>query len=158
MRGYRARGYRARGYRVRDYRRARVHPLTSQQIDFSESLLALMKHWIEKFGNAFRGLVSGVSGQSSFAVHGLASVLVVAFAILLRCSPVQWIVLLLCITLVWATEMMNSALEHFAKGVSPKQNAEVGKALDIASAAVLLASLGAALIGTIVFATQLLKL
>ena len=63
--------------------------------------------------------------------------------------------LVLCIALVWSLELMNSAVEFLASGLCDHQNPLVGKALDTASAAVLVASIGSAVIGAIVFATQI---
>ncbi|RMF37296.1 MAG: diacylglycerol kinase family protein [Planctomycetota bacterium] len=113
-----------------------------------------MRHWIDKFCNAFRGVGLGVHGQSSFIVHALAVVGVIVAAILLRCDVWQWSVLLLCMALVLGFEMFNSALERLAQGLCREHNPQVGQALDIASAAVLVAALFAAAIGILVLVSQ----
>ncbi len=113
-----------------------------------------MKHWIDKFANAFRGIGLGVRGQTSFIVHALVAAGVIAAATYLRCAVWQWSVLLLCMALVLGLEMLNSALERLAKGLCNDHNPDVGQALDIASAAVLVAAGFAALIGTLVLVSQ----
>ncbi len=113
-----------------------------------------MKHWIGKFGNALRGLRSGAAGQSSFAVHIPTAVMVLVLAWLLRCQVWQWCVLGLCIAMVLSLELMNSAVENLARGLCGEHNEQVGKALDIAGASVLVASIAAALIGTAIFGQQ----
>lgn len=115
-----------------------------------------MTHWVNKFRCAFRGLGFGIAGQSSFYVHIPIAMAVLALAALLHCSAVQWCVLVLCIALVWSLELMNSAVEFLARGLCDHQNPWVGKALDTASAAVLVASICSAVAGMIVFATQVL--
>ena len=65
---------------------------------------------------------------------------------------------MLCITVVLVLELVNSAIEFLAKGLCTEHNREVGKALDIASAAVLVASVGAGVIGALVLGERLLAL
>jgi diacylglycerol kinase len=110
--------------------------------------------WYEKFRDAFRGVRSGMRGQSSFQVHIIMAVAVIGVAALLRCSLFEWCILLLCIAGVLTAEMINSALEHFAKVVDKDHNPQLGEALDTGSAAVLFASLGAAVVGAIIFISR----
>jgi diacylglycerol kinase len=116
----------------------------------------MIKHWIRKFRNAFRGIWMGTQGQSSFLVHIPAAVLVPVVAYYLSCSAWQFTVLGLCIAMVLSLELVNSALEYLAKGLCQEENVDVGKALDIASGAVLVSSLAAALIGISIFLYQIL--
>jgi diacylglycerol kinase len=113
------------------------------------------RSWRDKFRDAFRGMGVGARGQRSFVVHLLIAALVVALAINLRVSLGEWCLLLLCIASVLTAEMFNSALESMAKAITHESHPHLGDSLDIASAAVLVASLGAALVGTIVFANRL---
>jgi diacylglycerol kinase len=116
-----------------------------------------LRHWVRKFRCAGMGIKSGARGQSSFVVHFSVSLLVLIFATILRCEVWQWCVLLLCIALVISLEYMNSALEHLAKGLCRDHNEDVGAALDMASAAVLVASIASVLIGVLVIGNQFLK-
>ena len=115
----------------------------------------MFKHWIDKFRNAFRGLRLGMLGQSSFSVHLPMTVLVLVVARILNCSLLQYGILLLCIALVLGLELMNSAVEHLARGLCNEHNDEVGKALDIASGAVLVAAIIASIVGIAIFVQQL---
>lgn len=113
------------------------------------------RSWPRKFRDAFRGVAVGVRGQSSFRVHFLFAVLVIAAAALMRASWIEWVVLLLCIAVVLAAEMFNSALESLAKAITDKHDPRLADALDTGSAAVLVAAIGAALVGGIVFLHRL---
>ena len=53
--------------------------------------------------------------------------------------------------MVLVAEMLNTAMEVLAKAVDPDVNPHVRDALDIGSAAVLLAAAGAVVVGGIVF-------
>lgn len=111
--------------------------------------------WKEKFRDAFRGLKLGVRGHSSFFIHFFFAALVVAGALVLRCEPQQWCLLLGCIGLVLTAELFNSAIETLFHGLDPASKARTKTCLDIAAGAVLMASLTAAIIGTIVFLQRL---
>ena len=117
-----------------------------------------MRLWTTKFRLAFAGLGKGMTGQSSFLVHIPTSVLVVLAAWFLECELWQWCVLLLCIGWVLSAELMNSAVEQLAKGLCREHNERVGAALDIASAAVLVSAIAAAIIGGIIFANRIAQL
>ncbi len=111
--------------------------------------------WSMKFNDALRGLKYGIRGQSSFFVHFFAAALVVAGAIALQCSAVEWAILLLCIGGVLATELINSALEVMHRGLDSATRERNYKALDIGAGAVLLASVTAAIVGAVVFISRL---
>jgi diacylglycerol kinase len=109
------------------------------------------RSWAQKFRDAFRGLKAGVRGQNSFLVHGLVAVAVVVAGLLLRVTLTEWCLLTLCIFGVLVTEMFNSALESMAKAITGESHPHLGNSLDIGSAAVLLAALGASIVGSIIF-------
>jgi diacylglycerol kinase len=111
--------------------------------------------WGSKFRHAFNGVKLGVQGQSSFFVHFFMASAVVLAAVALDATLVDWCLLVLCITLVLSAEMFNSALEWLAKAVDTEHNPHLGGALDIGSAAVLLAAIGAVVVGCIVFIHRL---
>jgi undecaprenol kinase len=114
-----------------------------------------MAHWVNKFANALRGIRLGMAGQSSFLVHISVAFFVLVAAYVLQCTLWQWCLLTVCISQVLCLELMNSALESLAKGLCHEHNTQVGRALDIASGAVLLASLLSAVIGTTIFILQI---
>ena len=111
--------------------------------------------WFRKFRCAFRGLKQGVRGQGSFFVHFFVAAVVVAAGVVLRVNLYEWCLLVLCIAGVIAAELVNSALESMAKAISGRRNPHLGNALDIGSAAVLTASIGAAVVGAILFGHRL---
>ena len=109
-----------------------------------------LAEWSRKFLHAFRGIRIGSRGQNSFLVHIPTACFVLAAAAQLHVSTLEWCILVLCITIVFATELMNTALEHLAKAVTKEFNPHVRDALDIASAAVLITALGAAVVGALI--------
>ncbi|GAB6167396.1 diacylglycerol kinase [Thermostilla marina] len=117
-----------------------------------------VRTWSRKFGDAFRGLWYGIAGQSSFLVHFVVAAIVVICGLVLRVSPIEWCLLATAIVGVFAAELFNSALEWLAPAITEEYDDHIRTALDVASAAVLCASCGAAVVGLIVFTPHLLRL
>ena len=112
--------------------------------------------WSRKFADAFRGLSRAVKTQSSFAVHLLAAGAVVAAGAFFRVSAGEWCLLALAIGLVLMAEVFNTAIESLARAPGSRRHPRLRDALDMASAAVLLAAITAAVVGVIVFGPRLL--
>lgn len=113
------------------------------------------RSWHAKFGDAFRGLKLGIRGHSSFFVHFFVTALVLAASIVFRCTLIEWCLLLGCIGLVLTAELFNSAIETLFHGLDDGTKKRTFPCLDIAAGAVLLASITAALIGSIIFLRHL---
>jgi len=124
----------------------------------SQSVPRGQRSWLEKFRDAFRGVPLGVWGQNSFYAHFVVAAFVIATAVVLRVSTIEWCVLVLCITVVLTAEMFNTALEHISREVTGEFSQRIRDALDIGSAAVLMAAVGSVVVGTIVFLPRMLQL
>ena len=113
------------------------------------------RSWPRKFRDAFRGMKAGVRGQSSFFFHFFMTAGVIVAAMVLRVELIEWCILLTCITMVLTAEMFNSALESMAKAITGENDPHLGNSLDIGSGAVLLASIVAAIVGSLIFINRL---
>lgn len=100
----------------------------------------------QSFGYAFRGIWLVARSERNFQVHLGASVAVVALALWLRCTPIEWAILVLTMGLVLVAEALNTAIETVVDLVSPEYNTLAGHAKDIAAGAVLLAALTAVIV------------
>lgn len=115
--------------------------------------------WSRKFFDAFSGLSEAVYRQSSYYAHFTATIAVVFSAWYLgNFDAVRWSLLILCIVTVIAAEMFNTALESLARAVTLSYNPYIGRALNIASGAVLTLAFGAALVGIILFIESFYRL
>jgi diacylglycerol kinase len=119
------------------------------------SLLSFLKARIHSFKWAFLGIKDLFWKHPNAQVHVLATLLVVPLGIYLQLGRLEWALLVLCIALVLSMEALNSAVEYLADKVSPEHDPLIGKAKDIAAAAVLLASIGAALVGLLILGPPL---
>ena len=116
------------------------------------------RSWGAKFRDAFFGLWQGFRGESSFFAHFFMTSAVILAGIVLHVNMIEWCLLVICITVVLVTEMVNTALETMARAITEEPNPHIGGALDIGSAAVLISSIGAAVVGAIVLLNALAKL
>ncbi len=104
---------------------------------------------------ALRGVAWGVRTQSNFVIHLVLAAAVVIAGVALGVSWIEWCVLALCITIVLAAELFNTAIEHLARAITHEHHEEIRRALDTSAGAVLVAATGAAIAGAIVFGYRL---
>jgi diacylglycerol kinase len=94
--------------------------------------------------------------QPNARIHAVATVLVVALGAWLRISHHEWLAVVLAVVLVIGAEALNTALELAVDLSSPEWQPLARDAKDTAAAAVLVSSLGAAVVGCLVFGPKLL--
>lgn len=116
------------------------------------------KKRINSFKYAINGLKTVLETQANFMIHLIVAVLVTAAGLYFQVSVWEWSILVLTITIVLAAEIFNTAIEKLIDLVSPDYNILAGKIKDIAAGAVLIASLGAAIIGFAIFLPKILCL
>lgn len=76
----------------------------------------------------------------------LGAAVTVVFAVL-RPGPLWWALIALCIGLMWALELVNTAVEELVDLLSPGLRAEAGRIKDLMAGAVLLLGLATAVVG-----------
>ncbi len=114
--------------------------------------------FLNKFKCAFRGIVVGSRNQSSFRVHLLITALVIGLAAWLQVTSIEWCLLALCISIVLALELFNSSIESLAKAIDRQHNEQLRDALDIASGAVLVSAIGAAVVGIVILLPRFIQI
>jgi hypothetical protein len=73
-----------------------------------------------------------------------------------RCGrPGEWCLLGLCVGAVIGAELLNTALEQLAQAIDREHNPQIGAALDMSAAGVLVVALAAAVVGAAVFLNRL---
>lgn len=109
---------------------------------------------LASFGHALRGLRVWLT-QPNARIHAVAACLVVGLGAGLGVSAAEWTALVLAMALVMGAEALNTALEYVVDLASPEWHALARDAKDVAAAAVLLCSVGAAVVGLLVFVPHL---
>jgi diacylglycerol kinase len=107
------------------------------------------------FRFALSGLWHVFKTQPNAWIHSLATILVISIAAWLKLPRQDWVVLLLCIGLVFVAEFFNTAIETLVDLASPAQNPLAKISKDVAAAAVLIAAFISAVIGFIIMGPPL---
>lgn len=112
----------------------------------------------ESFRYAVSGILIAFQEERNFKIHTILAVLSIFFATILRCSLMEWIIILLCIGVVMSAEIFNTALENAMDWLDPQYNTYVKKVKDLAAGGVLVTSIAVALIGLLIFVPKFYNL
>lgn len=110
----------------------------------------LVRRW-QSFGYAFSGLICLLRTQPHAQIHLLAIVVVTIAGFCTGLTASEWTGLVLSMALVLSLEAMNTALEVLADALHPSHHPLVGRAKDLAAAAVLVSALASVIIGALIF-------
>jgi diacylglycerol kinase (ATP) len=110
---------------------------------------------IRSFRDAGAGIAATLASQANAKIHAVATVAVVALGSLLDVSRGDWCWLAVAIALVWSAECLNTAVEELGDATARGPDPRVGRAKDAAAGAVLVAAVGASVIGALVLGPPL---
>jgi diacylglycerol kinase len=114
-------------------------------------MIAFIQSRVKSFANAFEGLFYFFKTQVHARIHLLAAGIVIVFGLYFRVNSTEWCILILCIALVIAMEIINTAVEKLSDKVSESFDKDIKHVKDLAAAAVLFASIATAIIALIIF-------
>ncbi|MCL5411755.1 MAG: diacylglycerol kinase family protein [Patescibacteria group bacterium] len=108
------------------------------------------KHAIS-FKHAFAGIMEGLRDEPRFQLQLIASFLAVFAGIFFRITTSEWLALILVISFVLTTELINTSIENTIDLVSPDFHPLSKAAKDCAAGAVLVAAVSSLAVGLIIF-------
>lgn len=103
------------------------------------------------FSYAWNGLSTVLKRERNFRIHIFAAILVVSVGLLVKLSPIEWLIICLTITIVLVTEIVNSAIEKTIDYISKDEHPDAKNIKDMAAGAVLIAAIASIIIGVIIF-------
>lgn len=107
---------------------------------------------------ALRGIRTMIASQRNAWIHAVATVVVVVAGLVVGLPWAEWCWIVLAIVSVWTAEALNTAIEFLTDVASPNFHPIAARAKDVAAGAVLLAAVGAAIIGVLVFGPRVASL
>ena len=110
-----------------------------------------LKGLAKSFTFAFRGIKKCIISERNMRIHIVITIFTLIFSLFYNFSKTQYILLLLTISSVIATEIMNTAVEAVVDLVSPSYNKLAQIAKDIAAGAVFVSAIFAVAVGLILF-------
>ncbi|EKD42858.1 MAG: hypothetical protein ACD_72C00552G0002 [uncultured bacterium] len=118
----------------------------------------IVKNLCSSFAAALRGLKFTFQNERSFRLQILAAIFVIILTIIFPLKVSEVILIILLIAAVLTIELFNTALEYFADLLKPRLHHYVLVVKDVMAAAVLTTSLGALIIGLIIFLPHFIEL
>ena len=105
---------------------------------------------VGSFRHAFRGLWWLIREEHNSWIHLAVVAILIPACLLLGLSLIEWTLITICIGLVLALELVNSAIDRLADKISPEHDPLIGKIKDISAAAVLITAIAAVIVGLII--------
>lgn len=115
-----------------------------------------MKKLIKSIGFAFEGILYLCKKERNFKIQSVMAILTVGFGFWLNISFTEWILVVLCITLVFAAEAFNTAIEKLCDALHPDISPKIKVVKDLSAASALLISIGVVIGGLIIFVPKLI--
>lgn len=115
----------------------------------------MMKKFFQALSYAFTGLLLAWREESNFKIEVVCAVLVVALGTAVRLSGIEFALVAVAISIVFAAEVFNTALEELCDKLETDHDPRIARIKDLAAAAVLIASAGALAVGLFIFIPHL---
>ena len=113
---------------------------------------------LQSFANAFVGISTFFTADRNGKIHIAITLVVLAAGFAFKITAIEWMIILLCIAIVIALEMMNNALEKLCDKVEPDHNQVIKIIKDVSAAAVLWTTIISIVIGLIIFIPKAIDL
>ena len=107
------------------------------------------------FKYAWKGIVYTFKTQHNMWIHSVAAIITIMLAWLLQLPASRWLLIMLCIGLVMALEIVNTAIETLVDQLHPQRHPKIGLVKDLAAGAVLVAAVTAFIVGCCIFGPAL---
>lgn len=111
--------------------------------------------FIESVNCAIEGILYTVRTQKHMRRHFAAALVVMTAALLVRVTPMEFMLIALAVSFVLFAELLNTAIEVVVDMISPEFHPMAKVAKDVAAGAVLVAAFGTAILGYLVLAKYL---
>ena len=105
-----------------------------------------------------RGVRLMLLSQHNAWIHAGASIAVVIAGFVFRLDRLEWCAIVIAMMAVWAAEALNTGLEFLCDVASPDFHPLLEKSKDVAAGGVLLAAVGAVVVGLLIFGPRLMTL
>jgi diacylglycerol kinase len=113
---------------------------------------------LKSFGFAFEGLSHAIKNNRNLKIHLVIGLAVVLASIFFHVSFFEKEILGILILLVILSEMINTSIEEMVNLITNEHRREAKIAKDVGAGMILVAALGATIIGLIIFTPYVLKL
>lgn len=96
-----------------------------------------------------KGLRTVWREEANFRIEIFSTIVLLAFAIYFKFSVIEWTIAVAVVTIVLTGEVVNTVIEDLCNKIEPRQDPAIGKIKDMAAGFVLLAAMGAGIMGVL---------
>jgi diacylglycerol kinase len=111
---------------------------------------------LRSFRYAGVGIYNLFRFENNARIHLIACLLVIIAGVFFKIYPVEWLLIVIQIALVWSAEAFNTAIEKLADLVSADYHPVIKIVKDTAAAGVLILAISAVIVGAVIFIPKVL--
>lgn len=115
-----------------------------------------MTRLFRSFRYAFEGIFSAIKTETNWKIGFLEALVTIAASFYFKISQTDWIIIILLIGIVLASELINSAIETIVDSFTIHQHPKAKLAKDFSAGAVVIIIIASAIIGAIIFIPYLI--
>ncbi len=112
---------------------------------------SFLKNRTNGVGHAFRGAFFLIRTEASIKSQIFIALVMTGLGFYFEISDIEWILQVFAIVLVLGIEGLNTAIEKVSDYIQPEYDTKIGFIKDISAGAVMLVSLGAIIVGLIIY-------
>ena len=112
---------------------------------------SFLQNRIKSVGFAFRGALLLIRTEASIKIQVFLAIVVTTAGFYFEISNTEWIFQVLAVSMVMGLEGANTAIEKICDFMHPEFDARIGFIKDVSAGAVMLVSIGAVVIGLIIY-------
>ena len=116
-----------------------------------------MKKLINSFKYAIQGIFTSLKTEKNMKIHIFIMLLVIVAGIVLKISKLEWVICIILFSIVIAGELFNTAIETVVNMITTEKNEKAKIAKDVSAGAVFVLTIGAAIIGIMIFIPKILS-
>jgi len=113
-----------------------------------------VRAFFQSFVYAYFGILEVLATQRNMVVHCIIAIPTLLATQLLGFTPIENVIILICVALVLACEIVNTSIENLCNVVSPEYRPAIRRSKDAAAAMVLISAIAAAAVGVVLFTSQ----
>ena len=110
------------------------------------------------FDNAFRGVIFLLKSEQNARVHAMITIIVGALAFILEISRLEAAILFIAVIMVFAIEIINTAIEKVFDILHPENHKLIGAVKDAMAGAVFISAVIATVVALLIFLPHIKEL
>ena len=119
-------------------------------------LCFMLMQQLRAFGYALNGIGLFFWKERHAKIHAVAALFIIILSFYLHITSSEWLWVLLCITLVIVSEMINTAIERLCNKLTIELDTDIKIIKDVSAGFVLISSLFSVAVAAIIFSRYLL--